>query len=212
MAANTKEKRDDPHIIDKVHQEKEKVKMNIKEAYKKIEDLESKLLFDLESKAYFPSQNFQAYADFARGYLEATGREVDYSLVERAVRDSEMMKSIHHELDKVKYSYNDLVREIATARRDSIAKDSVTDQGADDIHTLKDILRKYGINPELKGEICSKAEYIIRDTRKGFVERKYWQRLIRRREWLVPDNMSLPEFIFLINGYATSTVGDSHAP
>ena len=184
--------------------------MNIKESYKKIEDLESKLIFDLRCRAFFPSQNFQVYADYAVGYLDAIGKEVDFSLVEKAVRDSEMMKKIHMELDQVKFSYNDLVREITTARRDCIAKDYVTDQGADDVHTLKDILRKYEIDPVLEGEVCSKAEYIIRDTRRGFVEKKFSQRLLRRKEWMIPDNMSLFEFIFLITGYATSTSGDDH--
>ena len=115
--------------------------MNVKQAYKKIEDLESKLKLDLR-KSFFLEQNFQAYADYSREYLQVLGKEIDYSMIEKAVRESPMMKKIWNEMDKVEYSYNDLVREVTLTRRNSIAKGMITDTGADDVHSLKSILLK----------------------------------------------------------------------
>ncbi|MBW3003148.1 hypothetical protein KY337_01175 [Candidatus Woesearchaeota archaeon] len=177
----------------------------VNEAYEKIDDLEEKLRSDLR-KAFFLSQNFQAYADYAVGYLRAIGKEVDYTLVEKAVRESSMMRKVWQQLDKVKYSYNDLVREVATIRRDSIAKSLVTTNGADDIHSLKDVLIKYGVDPE-EDKMFSKATYIIAETRKSDIEKRFGQELLRRAEWIIPNNMTINDFaIFLKSGYANSAL------
>ena len=68
--------------------------VNVREVYERIHDLEERLRSDLR-KAYFLEQNFQAYADYSREYLKAMGREVDLNLVERALRDSWIMKKIN---------------------------------------------------------------------------------------------------------------------
>ena len=176
---------------------------NVNEAYKRIEDLESKLRFDLR-KAFFPEQNFQAYADYSREYLKALGKEVDFNLVEQAVRDSLVMKKVFLKLDKVRYSYNDLVRDITTVRRDGIAKSLVSAEGADDVHSLTSVFIKYGIDP--KEDFFSKAVYLISQTGRSAIEQKYSENVLVRRELLIPNRMNVQEFIFLINGYATSAL------
>ncbi|MBW3015523.1 hypothetical protein KY330_03815 [Candidatus Woesearchaeota archaeon] len=185
----------------------------VKDVYNKLIELEDKLKSDLR-KAFFLSQNFQAYGDYSREYLKTIGKEVDYTLVEKAVRKSRMMEKIWRQLDKTKHSYNDLVREISLVRRDSIAKHEVTTEGPDDVHSITDILNKYEIDPN--EDTFSKACHLISQTRKDVIEKRYGKKLIRRTEWIIPNNMTISDFIFLIkngkaaellcnSGYATST-------
>lgn len=177
--------------------------MNVKQAYGKIDNLEKKLLEDLKEKEKSLTENFQAYADYAIGFLEATGKEINYALIEKAIRKSKTMKKIWLQLDKVKYSYNELVREITIARKNSIAKEYVTIQGADESSTIDEILKKYEI--KIEEGMFTKSTYIIAETRKSDIEKKYSEKLLQRKEIILPNNMHLEEFIFLIKKYANST-------
>lgn len=175
---------------------------SVRQVYLKVENLEDKLRSDLR-KAYFPEQIFQAYADFSRDYLGALGKEVSYNLVETAVRDSKVMQSVRNEMDQTMHSYNDLVREISIIRRDAIAKSIVSAEGPDDVHSLTSVFIKYGIKPNL--DMFSKAVHLISQTRKDVIENKYGTRVLAGVERIIPNNMTTLEFIFLLNGYSTST-------
>ncbi|MEA3430633.1 MAG: hypothetical protein U9R08_05150 [Nanoarchaeota archaeon] len=176
--------------------------MQVSEVYERLDDLEDKLRFDLR-KAFTPEQEFQAHADFSREYLLAMGKEVPYQLIEKSVREALIMDEVWLKLDKVKFSYNNLVRELTTIRRDAIAKSLVTGDGPDDVHSLTQVFEKYEINPVQ--DTFTKAVYLISQTRKDVIQTKYGHKILRMKELLTPNHMTFSEFILFKNGYATST-------
>jgi len=175
--------------------------VDVKGVYEKWLALEEQLRTDLK-KAFFLEDNFTAYANYSREYLKAMGKEIDHFVIEEGVRDLDIMKRINLTLDKSKYSYNDLVREITFIRRDAIAKSLVTVSGVDDVHSLNSVFLKYGINP--MEDSFSKAVHIISQTSKSVLERKYERPLLITTERVIPNNMGVNEFVSLCCGYANS--------